>query len=68
MSMRWQSGIFQPGKGCAEGGRATVAYVKAALDLVAEGHARSIVACPHSETNVNAAVSSSPDTRAFWRA
>ncbi|MEH2478106.1 4-hydroxy-L-threonine phosphate dehydrogenase PdxA [Nitrobacteraceae bacterium AZCC 2146] len=46
---------FQPGKGCAEGGRATVAYVKAALDLVAEGHARSIVACPHSETNVNAA-------------
>jgi 4-hydroxy-L-threonine phosphate dehydrogenase PdxA len=46
---------FKPGKGNAEGGRATVAYVEAALGLVAEGHARSIIACPHSETNVNAA-------------
>jgi 4-hydroxy-L-threonine phosphate dehydrogenase PdxA len=46
---------FQPGRGCAEGGRATVAYVEAALRLMAEGHAGSIVACPHSETNVNAA-------------
>jgi 4-hydroxy-L-threonine phosphate dehydrogenase PdxA len=46
---------FQPGQGCAEGGRATVAYVEAALGLIARGQARSIVACPHSETNVNAA-------------
>jgi 4-hydroxy-L-threonine phosphate dehydrogenase PdxA len=46
---------FQPGHGCAEAGRATVAYVEAALRFVAEGHAGSIVACPHSETNVNAA-------------
>ncbi|MDB5555675.1 MAG: Terephthalate dihydrodiol dehydrogenase [Variovorax sp.] len=46
---------FQPGKGCADGGRATVAYVEAALGLMAQGQARSIVACPHSETNVNAA-------------
>src|ERR1700760_4336600 len=46
---------FRPGVGCAEGGKATVAYVEAALDLMAQGHARSIVACPHSETNVNAA-------------
>lgn len=46
---------FRPGQGRAEGGRATVAYVEAALDLMREGRARSIVACPHSETNVNAA-------------
>jgi 4-hydroxythreonine-4-phosphate dehydrogenase len=46
---------FQPGRGCAEGGRATVAYVEAALNFVADGHAGSTVACPHSETNVNAA-------------
>jgi 4-hydroxy-L-threonine phosphate dehydrogenase PdxA len=46
---------FQPGRGCAEGGRATVAYVEAALNLLTQGQARSIVACPHSETNVNAA-------------
>jgi 4-hydroxy-L-threonine phosphate dehydrogenase PdxA len=46
---------FRPGIGCADGGRATVAYVEAALDLMAQGYARSIVACPHSETNVNAA-------------
>jgi 4-hydroxy-L-threonine phosphate dehydrogenase PdxA len=46
---------FRPGQGCAEGGRATVAYVEAALGLLARGQARSIVACPHSETNVNAA-------------
>lgn len=47
--------VFQPGRGCAEGGHATVAYVEAALGLMSEGQARSIVACPHSETNVNAA-------------
>jgi 4-hydroxythreonine-4-phosphate dehydrogenase len=46
---------FQPGQGRAESGRATVAYVEAALDLMREGRAHSIVACPHSETNVNAA-------------
>jgi 4-hydroxy-L-threonine phosphate dehydrogenase PdxA len=46
---------FQPGQGCAEGGRATVAYVEAALDLMTRGRAHSIVACPHSETNVNSA-------------
>ncbi|MCA1454645.1 4-hydroxythreonine-4-phosphate dehydrogenase PdxA [Bradyrhizobium sp. BRP22] len=46
---------FTPGHGRAEGGRATVAYVEAGLDLMREGRAHSIVACPHSETNVNAA-------------
>jgi 4-hydroxythreonine-4-phosphate dehydrogenase len=48
-------GAFQPGQGRAEGGRATVAYVEAALGLMSGGRARCIVACPHSETNVNAA-------------
>ncbi|WP_426437122.1 PdxA family dehydrogenase [Bradyrhizobium genosp. P] len=46
---------FTPGQGRAEGGRATVAYVEAGLDLMEQGRAHSIVACPHSETNVNAA-------------
>ncbi len=46
---------FTPGQGSAEGGRATVAYVEAALGLMGRGRAHSIVACPHSETNVNAA-------------
>ena len=46
---------FQPGKAGPEGGAATVAYVQAALDLTRSGHVRSIVGCPHSETNVNAA-------------
>ena len=46
---------FTPGQGRAEGGRATVAYVEAALDLMKQGRAHSIVGCPHSETNVNAA-------------
>ena len=39
----------------AAGGRATVDYVAAAIRFVSEGHAAAIVACPHSETNVNAA-------------
>jgi 4-hydroxy-L-threonine phosphate dehydrogenase PdxA len=46
---------FNPGTPVAEGGRATVDYVAAAIRLVNEGHASAIVACPHSETNVNAA-------------
>lgn len=46
---------FNPGTPLAAGGRATVEYVSAAIRLVNEGHASSIVACPHSETNVNAA-------------
>ena len=46
---------FQPGTPLAEGGRATVDYTAAAIRLVHEGHASAIVACPHSETNVNAA-------------
>lgn len=46
---------FKPGTPVAAGGRATVDYVSAAIRLVKEGKASAIVACPHSETNVNAA-------------
>jgi 4-hydroxy-L-threonine phosphate dehydrogenase PdxA len=46
---------FSPGTPVAAGGRATVDYVAAAMRFVNEGHAAAIVACPHSETNVNAA-------------
>jgi 4-hydroxy-L-threonine phosphate dehydrogenase PdxA len=48
-------GAFSPGTPVAAGGRATVDYVAAAMRFVSEGHAAAIVACPHSETNVNAA-------------
>jgi 4-hydroxythreonine-4-phosphate dehydrogenase len=46
---------FNPGTPLAAGGRATVDYVAAAMRFVNDGHAAAIVACPHSETNVNAA-------------
>jgi 4-hydroxythreonine-4-phosphate dehydrogenase len=46
---------FNPGTPLAAGGRATVDYVAAAIRFVNDGHAAAIVACPHSETNVNAA-------------
>ena len=44
-----------PGTPLAAGGRATLDYVAAAIRLVNDGHAAAIVACPHSETSVNAA-------------
>jgi 4-hydroxy-L-threonine phosphate dehydrogenase PdxA len=46
---------FSPGIPTAAGGSATIDYVAAAVRFVNEGHAAAIVACPHSETNVNAA-------------
>jgi 4-hydroxythreonine-4-phosphate dehydrogenase len=46
---------FQPGISSPAGGRATIAYVEAALGLVDAGRATAIVACPHSEKSVNAA-------------
>lgn len=46
---------FRPGVASPDSGRATVAYVDAALRLIDSGHARSIVACPHSESAVNSA-------------
>jgi 4-hydroxy-L-threonine phosphate dehydrogenase PdxA len=45
---------FSPGTVCPEAGRATVAYVREAIALVRSGVATAIVACPHSETAVNA--------------
>ena len=46
---------FRPGKIEAAAGRATVAYVEAAIGLIREGAADAIVGCPHNETAVNAA-------------
>lgn len=46
---------FRPGTPSAAGGRATIAYIEAALGLVDAGRATAVVACPHSEKSVNAA-------------
>jgi 4-hydroxythreonine-4-phosphate dehydrogenase len=46
---------FQPGTVHAEAGRATVAYLAMAVEALRRGYARAIVACPHSETAINAA-------------
>jgi 4-hydroxythreonine-4-phosphate dehydrogenase len=46
---------FNPGTPLAAGGQATVDYVAAAMSFVKSGNASAIVACPHSEANVNAA-------------
>lgn len=45
---------FSPGLVDAAAGYATVAYLKAAIELVRAGQVRAIVGCPHSETAVNA--------------
>src|SRR5258706_15371347 len=47
-------GAFSPGTPLAAGGRATVDYVAPAGRIGDQGHASAIVACPHSETSVNA--------------
>jgi 4-hydroxythreonine-4-phosphate dehydrogenase len=46
---------FRPGTIDAAAGRATVAYVEAAISLIRKGAANAIVGCPHNETAVNAA-------------
>lgn len=46
---------FRPGQVAAAAGKATVAYVDAALGLVRSGVADAVVGCPHNETAVNAA-------------
>jgi 4-hydroxy-L-threonine phosphate dehydrogenase PdxA len=46
---------FRPGHIDPAAGRATVAYVEAAIGLVREGAVDAIVGCPHHETAVNAA-------------
>jgi 4-hydroxythreonine-4-phosphate dehydrogenase len=48
-------GELLPGTVSAEAGAATVAYLRAAVEAVHAGLGRAIVACPHSETAVNAA-------------
>jgi 4-hydroxy-L-threonine phosphate dehydrogenase PdxA len=46
---------FRPGQIDADAGRATVAYVEAAIGLVRKTAADAIVGCPHNEAAVNAA-------------
>jgi 4-hydroxy-L-threonine phosphate dehydrogenase PdxA len=46
---------FRPGQIDSEAGRATVAYVEAAIGLIRAGSVAAIVGCPHNETAVNAA-------------
>jgi 4-hydroxy-L-threonine phosphate dehydrogenase PdxA len=46
---------FAPGRCNAASGRATIAYVQAALDAGRAGGAQAIVACPHNERAVNSA-------------
>ncbi|WP_321795483.1 PdxA family protein [Caballeronia sp. J97] len=45
---------FKPGEVSAAAGAATLAYVRAALDLARAGQADAVIACPHSETAINA--------------
>ena len=49
------SSHFRPGEIDAAAGRATVAYVEAAIGLIRAGKADAIVGCPHHETAVHAA-------------
>jgi 4-hydroxy-L-threonine phosphate dehydrogenase PdxA len=44
---------YAPGQLDPRAGKATVAYVEAAVRLVNEGRADAIIGCPHSETAVN---------------
>jgi 4-hydroxythreonine-4-phosphate dehydrogenase len=46
---------FRPGQIDAAAGRATVAYVDAAIDLIRAKSVDAIVGCPHNETAVNSA-------------
>jgi 4-hydroxy-L-threonine phosphate dehydrogenase PdxA len=46
---------FKPGSIDPAAGKATVAYVEAAVGLVRKGAVDAIVGCPHNETAVNAA-------------
>ena len=46
---------FRPGQIAPTAGRATVAYVEAAIGLIRDGKVDAIVGCPHNETAVNAA-------------
>ena len=46
---------FKPGQIDPAAGRATVAYVEAAVALARAGSVKAIVGCPHSETAINGA-------------
>jgi len=46
---------FCPGKVDPAAGRATVAYVRAAVQLAQDGIVRAVIGCPHSETAINGA-------------
>jgi 4-hydroxy-L-threonine phosphate dehydrogenase PdxA len=46
---------FSPGKLDPRAGRATVEYLRAAVNMVERGEAQAIVACPQSETAINRA-------------
>jgi 4-hydroxythreonine-4-phosphate dehydrogenase len=48
-------GDFQPGQITAAAGRATLAYVAAAVAFARAGHVQAVVAGPHSETAIHAA-------------
>ncbi|HEY1503066.1 MAG TPA: 4-hydroxythreonine-4-phosphate dehydrogenase PdxA [Stellaceae bacterium] len=50
-----EAASFRPGISSSAGGKATIAYIEAALGLVDAGRATAIVAGPHSEKSVNAA-------------
>jgi 4-hydroxythreonine-4-phosphate dehydrogenase len=45
---------FAPGTVAAAAGAATLAYVSAALRAARAGHVDAVIACPHSETAINA--------------
>jgi 4-hydroxythreonine-4-phosphate dehydrogenase len=48
-------GKHRPGLVSAEAGAATIAYLRAAIELASSGGFRAVVAGPHSETSVHAA-------------
>lgn len=46
---------FQPGEILPDAGAATIAYVRAAVELARQGLADAVIGCPHSETSVHRA-------------
>jgi 4-hydroxy-L-threonine phosphate dehydrogenase PdxA len=46
---------FRPGEILPQAGAATIAYVRAAVDLAQQGLVDAVIGCPHSETSVHRA-------------
>jgi 4-hydroxy-L-threonine phosphate dehydrogenase PdxA len=46
---------FRPGEILAPAGAATIAYVRAAVELARQGKVDAVIGCPHSETSVHRA-------------